>query len=83
MVRIDPSLDRTLCERRRYWIVEQNGAADALLPATDLDGSPHFDILEGLGPFVDLPVPVSTFAVNLAPTWDGLRRLAGKGGASM
>lgn len=53
-VRLDASLDRSLCERRGYRVVEWDGGGDALLPGTDLEGHPHFVLEEELGCFPDL-----------------------------
>jgi hypothetical protein len=82
-VRVDPSLDAKLCQIRRYRCVEFDGVHEALLPATDLDGRPHFDFLEQLGPFADLPRAVSSLGVKLRPTWDALRALAKKTDATL
>ena len=87
---IDPSLDRELCARRRYKVVEvsdRTGMApqggDALLPADDLDGQRHFDILGQAGPYADLPFPVSDLLVKLDATWAEMRVLAVRTGATM
>lgn len=65
-LRMDATLDRALCERRRYVLVEFTPQADALLPATDRDGNPHFDILEDLGCFGDVPHYVSDALLDFA-----------------
>lgn len=81
-VRVDPSLDSGLCKIRGYRRVEL-GAGESLLPATDLVGHPHFDFLAALGPFADLPVAVTDLGVKIRPTWDALREVARKTGATM
>lgn len=52
--RLDPSLDRGLCERRRQRLVDWTGDGDAVLPRTDLDGRAHFEIEGDLGLFAAL-----------------------------
>jgi transglutaminase-like putative cysteine protease len=54
-VRLDPTLPRALCERKRYRLVEYDGTGDAVLAETDLDGEPHFDVLEERGAWPDMP----------------------------
>lgn len=54
-VRLDPSLDQGLCERKGYRLTEFCSTADSLLPAVDAAGRPHFEILEELGEFDLLP----------------------------
>jgi len=51
----DATLDSDLCHRRRYRLVEFDPDDHALLPATDLDGNPHFEFLGSFGPYPDLP----------------------------
>jgi len=51
----DATLDSDLCHRRRYRLVEFDPDDHALLPATDLDGNPHFESLGSFGPYPDLP----------------------------
>jgi transglutaminase-like putative cysteine protease len=43
-VAVDATLNRTLCEKKNYRLVEFDGRHDALLPRTDRDGQPHFTI---------------------------------------
>ena len=57
-VRLDPTLPRALCQRKRYRLVSYDGAGDAVLPETDLDGEPHFDVLEEHGTWPDMPEEV-------------------------
>ena len=77
-LRVDATLDRTLVERRRYVLVEFTPDRDALLPATDRDGNPHFDIIEDQGCFTDIPRHVSDdlleFARLKGKEWDALVR---------
>ena len=54
-VRLDATLPRSFVERKRYRLVEFDGRDDAVLAETDLDGEPHFDVLEELGSWPDLP----------------------------
>lgn len=79
----DATLDAELCTRRRYQLVELLCGVDARLPATDLDGKPHFDILTEWGPFPDLPESVSAFMVSLRPAWLALREVIRRTGATM
>lgn len=55
-VRLDPSLDRNLCERKGYRLTEFSARKHALLPAVDTAGNPHFEILEELGEFDVFPM---------------------------
>lgn len=87
---VDPSLDRDLCVRRRYRLVELHDmtgmspdGGDALLPLNDLDGRRHFDILGQAGPYADMPAPISDMLVTLGETWSEMRRLAARTGATM
>ena len=65
--RLDPSLDRKLCERKGYKVVEYAPGRDCLLPATDLRGEPHFEVLEEFGVHAD--VPQSIIDATLALDW--------------
>jgi hypothetical protein len=76
-VRADPSLDADLCNSRRYRRVAFDGVTDALLPATDLDDRPHFDLLEHLGPYADLPGSIAQLLIDARPIWDSLRAISG------
>lgn len=53
--RIDASLDRALCERKGYRLVEYAAGDDQLLPRTDVAGHPHFDHLGELGQWANVP----------------------------
>lgn len=55
----DATLDAGLCNRRGYRLVEFSPEEDALLPATDLKGRPHFEFLGSFGPYPNLPKEVS------------------------
>lgn len=76
-VRVDPSLDLELCLKRNYKLVEFDRVHEALLPALDLAGRPHFDFLGDLGPFADLPESISTLLVQVRPLWVALRSISG------
>lgn len=80
---VDPALDAGLCAAKGYRLVELRGSEDAPLPATDLAGRPHFDVLGDFGPFSDLPEALSTAALGLAALWTGLGHVAKKTGATM
>lgn len=54
-IAVDATLDRTLCERKDYRLVEFDGRQDALLPRTDRNGKPHFTIREQKGFYNDTP----------------------------
>lgn len=82
-VRADPSLDSSLTRIRGYRLVEFDGSNEALLPSADLNGQSHFDFLGQFGPFSDLPHSITELGVRIRPTWDALREVARKTGASM
>ena len=54
-LRLDATLPRSLCEKKRYRLVEFDGSGDAELPATDADGEPHFDLVRDYGAWPDMP----------------------------
>lgn len=64
-IRLDPTLPRALCERKGYRLVEYDGSGDAVLPETDLDGEPHFDVLEERGAYADMPDEVVDYTLGL------------------
>jgi transglutaminase-like putative cysteine protease len=64
-VRLDATLPRALCDRKRYRLVEYDGRGDAVLPGTDLDGEPHFDVVEELGTWPDMPEEIVERALAL------------------
>ncbi|OGO40533.1 MAG: hypothetical protein A2Z04_05400 [Chloroflexi bacterium RBG_16_57_9] len=82
-LRIDATLDAGLSQHRGYNLVEFRPDADALLPATDLQGLPHFDILAETGPFPNLPVPLTDAQLHAAPHWREWQILVRRTGASM
>lgn len=63
--RIDSTLDRMLCQRNGYRLVEYAAGADQLLPSTDLAGEPHFDHLGELGQWADVPDQVVSATLEL------------------
>jgi len=82
-LRLDATLDAGLSQRRGYRLVEFRPDADALLPATDLQGLPHFDILAEIGPFPNLPVALTDAQLRAAPFWREWQILVRRTGASM
>ena len=50
-----PAFDRATCERQGYRLVEFDGRSDAVLPATDLSGRPHFEYVREIGTYADVP----------------------------
>jgi len=62
---VDCTLDHTLVERKNYRLVEFDGQRDALLPATDRAGLPHFTILQQRGFYNDTPL----FAIRTMLRW--------------
>ena len=79
----DATLDRDLCHRRGYRLVELAAQGDALLPATDLRGTPHFDFIARYETYADLPETVSDMFLKLAPVWSDMKRLVERTGATM
>ena len=51
----DATLNRTLCDKKNYRLVEFDGCRDALLPKTDRAGNPHFTIRKQKGFYNDTP----------------------------
>lgn len=83
-VRLDPTLPRSFVERKGYRLVEFDGTTDALLAETDTDGNPHFEVLEELGTWPDLPEEVVEEVLGLE--WlhsDDYKRLVRRKGAWM
>jgi len=64
-VRLDATLPRPFVERKRYRLVEFDGEDDAVLSATDADGLPHFEVLEELGTWADLPDEIVDYVLGL------------------
>jgi transglutaminase-like putative cysteine protease len=64
--RIDATLDRALCDRRGYRLVEYRpGDDDLLLPKTTLSGDQHFEIIEELGHYLDVPEDLARRTIEL------------------
>lgn len=82
-LRIDATLDAGLSQRRGYRLVEFRPGADALLPATDLQGLPHFDILANIGPFPNLPEALTEAELRAAQYWREWQSLVRRTDASM
>jgi hypothetical protein len=83
-VRLDATLPRSFVEKKRYRLVEFDGEHDAVLAATDLDGKPHFEVLEELGASADLPDEIVEEVLGL--DWlhsDAYKRLVRERGAGM
>lgn len=83
-VRLDATLPRSFVERKRYRLVEFDGRHDAVLAETDMDGEPHFEILEELGAWPDIPDEIVERALGLA--WlhsDEYKRVARRKGPGM
>ncbi len=64
-VMADCTLDSGLANRKRYRLVDFDGARHALLPKTTRTGKPHFDILKQYGFYNDTPL----FASNSMLKW--------------
>ena len=82
---VDATLDRALCERKSYRLVEFDGRHDALLPKTDHTGKPHFTIRRQKGFYNDTPqFAMRTFLywVKKAP-YDDWRKLVHRKSGSM
>jgi transglutaminase-like putative cysteine protease len=85
-VRLDPSLDRSLCERKGYRLTEFSTTGDALLPSLDINGKPHFEVLEELGEFDSFPTDfvMSIFAKRFGELdVDAVRAYIARTGATM
>jgi len=83
-VRLDATLPRSFVERKRYRLVEFDGTGDAVLAETDADGNPHFEVLEELGTWPDLPDGIVEAVLGL--DWlhsDEYKRLVRRNGAGM
>jgi transglutaminase-like putative cysteine protease len=82
-VLLDATLPARLCEKKRYRLVEYDGSGDAVLPATDLDGEPHFEILEELGVWADFPDTIVERTIGLdylhCPEYKKMARRHGPG----
>lgn len=82
-VLLDATLPRRLCEKKRYRLVEYDGSGDAVLPATDLDGQPHFEVVEEIGVWPDMPDEIVDLTVGLdylhSPDYKKMARRHGPG----
>ncbi len=54
-LRVDCTLDRGLVDRKQYRLVEFDGSHEAILPATDRAGKPHFTIRKQEGFYNNTP----------------------------
>lgn len=83
-LRLDPSLDATLCERKAYRLSEFTPGVGACLPATDLAGGDHFRLVREVGAYADLTAELAermlTFPALQDPAW---RQHVRRRGASM
>jgi transglutaminase-like putative cysteine protease len=50
-----PSFDRATSVRHGFRLVEFDGTADAVLPATDIHGNPHIEYVRDIGEYADVP----------------------------
>ena len=79
--RLDATLDRGLCERKNYRLVEYEPGRDCILPPDDRAGLPHFEHLTEHGRWADLPDEVvdETLALDYLRTdsWRSLGRRTG------
>ena len=85
-VRLDATLPRDFVERKRYRLVEFDGESDAVLAETDIDGEPHFEVLEELGTWPDLPTRSSSScsaSPGCTPTSTSVWPAAGPGNVAM
>ena len=83
-IAVDATLDRALCERKNYRLVEFDGRHDALLPRTDRSGNPHFTIKKQRRFYNDTPqfaVHSFLFWVKKAPYDDWRKLVHGKHGS--
>ncbi len=64
-LKADCTLDRAICERKNYRIIEFDGRRDATLPSTDRAGAPHFTIKKQHLFYNDTP----QFASNTMLKW--------------
>ena len=83
-IAVDATLDRALCERKNYRLVEFDGRHDALLPRTDRAGKPHFKVEKQSMFYNDIPqFVVRTFLkwVEISPYDDWRKLVHGKHGS--
>ena len=55
-IKATPSFERSLCEKMGWRLVEFDGSADAVLPATDLRGRPHIGYVLDRGSEAGIPL---------------------------
>jgi transglutaminase-like putative cysteine protease len=79
----DATLDARLCAKRGYRLTELEPRDRGRLPLTDLSGAPHFDIVKEMGPFADMPRTLTDLAVSLQESWEDLKLIARRTGATM
>lgn len=83
-VRLDATLPRSFVEKKRYRLVEFDGERDAVLLETDADGEPHFEVLEELGTWPDMPDAIVEEVLSM--NWlhsDEYKQLVRRKGAGM
>jgi transglutaminase-like putative cysteine protease len=85
-LRLDSSLDRDLCRRKGYRPTEFSDTQPSLLPRTDVNGRPHFEVLEEMGDFDEFPLDfvLQTFAERYAGIdFEAVRQYVLRSGATM
>jgi len=85
-LRLDPSLDLDLCHRKGYQPTEFSETQSAFLPAADVNGRPHFEVLEEMGDFDEFPLEfvMQTFATRYAGIdFEAVRQYVLRSGATM
>ena len=83
-VRLDATLPRSFVDKKRYRLVEFDGEHDAVFSETDADGNPHFEVLEELGTWPDMPDEIVDYVLGLE--WlhtEEYKRLVRRKGAGM
>lgn len=84
--RLDPSLDLGLCRRKGYQSTEFSETQSALLPSVDVNGRPHFEVLEEMGDFDEFPLDfvLQTFGERYAGIdFEAVRQYVLRSGATM
>jgi transglutaminase-like putative cysteine protease len=81
--RLDATLPRALVEKKGYRLVDFDAEGDAVLPATDQAGEPHFEVLEELGNWPDMPQEIIERTLGLeylhTPEYKKMARRNGPG----
>ncbi len=83
-VRLDATLPRSFVEKKGYRLVEFDGENDAVFSSTDAAGNPHFEVLEELGTYPDLPDDLVRYVLEI--DWlhsDEYKQLVRRKGAGM